>query len=182
MTILPGSNLLCRADITPAANFEGALKVFVKVNDGDVDSAPFEITISVIGVNTSPTITGNVPLSVLEDNFIVLQIAYLQITDPDSPPSTLTMTVDQTAGSNYTVSDKTITPAANFSGTLSVPVTVSDGSLTSPPFNVQIDVTPVNDAPVIAVKNTLSTLVDQPITLTIDDFTITDVDTVLVLS
>jgi gliding motility-associated-like protein len=177
MTILSGSNhTVSGMTITPAVNFAGLLKVFVKVNDGDVDSAPFEITISVNGINTAPTITGHVPLSVPEDTELVLQIAYLQIADPDSPSSALTMSVDQTPGTNYTVEDKKIKPAANFNGTLSVPVTVSDGALTSVPYNITIQVTAVNDAPIIAFKNVLSTFEDVPITLSLGDFTITDVD------
>ena len=177
MTILSGSNHTASGmTITPAVNFSGELKVLVKVNDGDVDSAPFEIKIAVIGINTAPTITGHVPLSVLEDNTLDLVIAYLQFTDPDTPLPAITMSVDQTPGTNYTVVDKKIIPAANFNGTLLVPVTVSDGALTSVPYNVSIQVTPVNDAPVIVFKNVLSTLEDVPITLALGDFTITDAD------
>jgi gliding motility-associated-like protein len=177
MTILSGSNHTALGmTITPAVNFAGELKVLVKVNDGDVDSAPYEIKISVIGINTAPTITGHVPLSVLEDSPLDLVIAYLQFTDPDTPLSAITMSVDQTPGANYTVVDKQIKPAANYNGTLFVPVTVSDGALTSAPYNVPIQVTAVNDAPVITFKNVLSTSEDVPITLGLGDFNITDAD------
>ena len=43
----------------------------------------------------------------------------------------------------------TLTPAPNYTGDLTVPVIVNDGTDNSNIFNLTVTVTPVNDAPVI---------------------------------
>ena len=69
------------------------------------------------------------------------------MTDPDDNyPADFTLAVQ--SGSNYSAVGNTLTPAANFNGTLTVPVVVNDGTTDSNPFNLSITVTPVNDAPV----------------------------------
>ncbi len=176
LTILPGTNYtFSGSTITPNPNFDGQLTVGVKVNDGAVDSAPFNLQIAVAGINNAPTITGQYSVTTSEDVPVTLRLADLQVNDPDNSfPTGFTMTISN--GTNYTVSGDIITPAANFNGTLSVPVIVNDGQTNSPSYDIQIQVTSVNDPPVITAQNTLTTLEDQPITLTLADFVVTDVD------
>src|SRR5690606_12097188 len=64
----------------------------------------------------------------------------------------------------------------DFNGTLTVPVRVSDGSLSSHAFDLKVQVTPVNDVPVIIGQKTLSTEEDVPIMLKTSDLTIHDPD------
>ena len=125
-------------------------------------------------MNDPPVITAQSPLSTNEDTPITLVIGNFTVTDPE--PTTYTLIVNPAAGTNYTVSGNIITPNLNFSGTISVPVTVSDGALTSASFNAQIQVVPVNDAPVITGQTSLSTVEDIPLTLKLSDLTVTDVD------
>jgi len=74
-------------------------------------------------------ITGQVALSTAKDTALPLTLGNLTVTDPDnSYPTGFTLSVQ--AGSNYTVAGTTITPAASFVGTLTVPVTVNDGTAT----------------------------------------------------
>jgi gliding motility-associated-like protein len=79
-------------------------------------------------------------------------------------------------GSNYTLSGSTVTPTLNFTGVLSVPVTVNDGKHTSEKYNVQIQVYPINDGPAITGQTTLQTTQNNPVTLLLSHFTVSDPD------
>ena len=93
-------------------------------------------------------ITGQHTVTTNEDTALTISLSYLLVTDPDNTyPTGFSLTVQ--AGTNYTVLGATITPAANFSGVLTVPVKVNDGLADSNVYNLTVTVTPVNDAPVI---------------------------------
>ena len=146
----------------------------VTVSDGSASSGIFNASVTVTPVNDPPVITGQVPLSVQENQPLTIVVANLVITDPDDVPADMTLTVQ--SGANYTVSGNTITPAAGFNGTLTVPVYVNDGSANSNTFNLSVTVTEVNDPPVITGQVPLSTTEDTPLTLVVANFTITDAD------
>ena len=140
LTILPGTNYtFSGTTVTPNPNVSGLIDVRVKVNDGSVDSAPYPLKIDVNSVNDAPVITGQLPMTTLEDTPLNMSMGFLIISDPDSQISGFTMEISP--GANYTLTGVEIKPAPNFNGTLSVPVTVNDGSLDSQPYNVQIQVT-----------------------------------------
>jgi gliding motility-associated-like protein len=176
LTVLSGTGYTYTGNtVTPNSNFTGMLTVKVKVNDGAVDSAPYDLQLSVSNINDAPVISGQLNVSTLEDQSVTLRLSDLLVTDPDSPwPTGFTMTL--AGGPNYTFSELTVIPVSNYTGTLLVPVVVNDGSLNSAPRNIEIVVTPVNDAPNITAQKPLATLEDQPITLNLLDFTVTDVD------
>ncbi len=68
-------------------------------------------------------------------------------------------------------------PAANYFGPLDVPVVVNDGEGDSNPFEVDVDVTAVNDLPVInTVPTGLSVAEDSPLAIAAADFDIIDPD------
>jgi gliding motility-associated-like protein len=134
--------------ITPQHGFSGTLSVSIIVNDGQVDSEPYLLPIEVKAINRVPVITGHRPLQVEEDGAIVIQLSDLVIVDEDSNyPQGFSLQLS--AGSDYSISNSTVTPAADFFGKISVPVTVNDGTNTSKPFDVVITVTPANDLPEI---------------------------------
>jgi gliding motility-associated-like protein len=160
--------------VVPAPNVTGLLLVKVKVSDGSVDSAPYDVKVNVANVNDAPVISGQQNVTVLEDNSVTLRISDLIVTDPDSPSGSLTMTAVD--GPNYSIVGLDVTPDANFVGDLFVPVVVSDGMLNSQPYDLRVVVTAVNDAPKITGNVALSTMEDQPLTLKFSDFTVTDVD------
>ena len=64
----------------------------------------------------------------------------------------------------------TVLPALNIS------VTVNDGTLSSEPFNFQIQVGNSNDPPVITSQSALSTNEEQPFTLELSQLTVIDPD------
>ncbi|MGE0083604.1 MAG: tandem-95 repeat protein [Desulfococcaceae bacterium] len=162
-------------EITPAENFTGTLTVPVTVNDGGLDSNIFNLTVTVNPVNDVPEITGQNPLSVNEDTALVIQLTDLTVTDPDNTyPDGFTLTVQ--TGTGYTVSGTEITPAENFTGTLTVPVTVNDGGLDSNIFNLTVTVNPVNDAPVITDQNPVATEEDTAVEIHLTYLVVTDPD------
>ncbi|SHG54634.1 gliding motility-associated C-terminal domain-containing protein [Chryseolinea serpens] len=173
LTVLPGTNYTASGNtITPVLNFNGTLTVNVKVNDGDADSPTFGLSVTVTPVNDAPVITGQVAVSTAEDTPKLIALANVTVSDPDN--TTFTLVVE--AGTSYTFSGNTITPALNFNGTLSVNVHVSDGTAVSASFPLQVTVTPVNDVPVINGQATLSTPEETAYTIPITALAVTDPD------
>lgn len=174
--VQPGANYTSSGStVTPSLNFNGPLSVSVVVNDGSINSSPFNITIQVNSVNDPPTIAGQKSLSVNEEQTLNIALSDLTVLDPDNTyPTGFTLSV--LAGSNYTISGTSITPVLNFNGILSVVVRVNDGSANSAPYNLQVQVAPVNDPPVITAQVPLATMEDTPITLTLSNFTVNDPD------
>lgn len=178
MSLSPGENYsVSGATITPAPDYAGPLSVPVTVNDGVAVSGTFVLNVLVSGVNDIPVITGQAPLAVTEDNNIAISLSDLQVTDGDNTyPTGFTLALG--AGVNYTVSGTTIIPAANFTGILSVPATVNDGTSNSAPFNLQITVNAVNDVPVITGQASLNTAEEQAIEINLSHLIVSDPDDV----
>jgi gliding motility-associated-like protein len=150
LRVNPGSNYtVSGTTITPQAGFSGALSVNVIVNDGQVDSDSYSLPVDVKAVDRVPKITGQATLQVNEDETLGILLSHLIVDDQDSNyPEGFTLAIS--AGNNYTFSHTTIKPAADFFGSITVPVTVNDGKNTSQPFNLIIKVVPVNDIPRIS--------------------------------
>jgi gliding motility-associated-like protein len=176
LSVSPGFNYSVNGTtITPAEGFSGTLQVSVTVNDGTDTSEPFAMSVTVSAVNSPPVITGQVALSTPQETPITLQLGDLTVSDPDNTyPNGFSLSV--AAGANYSVSGTTVTPNANFSGNLSVPVTVNDGTDNSAPFNVTISVTDVNTPPTITGQVALSTAQNTSITLLLSHLTVSDPD------
>lgn len=176
LTVLNGTGYTRTGNtITPNVNFNGVLTVPVRVNDGSSNSNVFDLSVNVTPVNDAPVITGQTPVSTPEETSITLTFSQLLVADVDNTYPT-GFTLSAMDGANYTRSGNTITPALNFVGTLSVPVTVNDGAASSNVFNVTITVTPTNDAPLITGQNPLTTQEDTPIAISLSDLLVTDAD------
>jgi large repetitive protein len=160
--------------VTPATDFTGTLSIPVTVNDGTSQSEVFAFVLQVGSQNDPPQITGQVPLSVNEEEPLAIDISYLTVTDPDNAAGDLTLTVSQ--GTNYVLQGNTVIPASDFTGSLTVAVSVSDGTSSSAPFDLAISVLPVNDAPMITSQVALSVNEETPLTLQLSDFVVADPD------
>ena len=133
---------------TPNLNYNGTDSFQYKANDGTVDSNIATVNVTVTAVNDPPVITGQAPLATDEDTPLAIVLGNLTVTDVDNTyPDNFSLTV--LAGSNYTFVGATITPAANFNGTLTVPVKVNDGAADSNTYDLTVTVNPVNDAPAV---------------------------------
>jgi VCBS repeat-containing protein len=176
LTVSSGSNYAVSGNtITPSTGFSGTLTVPVTVSDGAASSASFDLLVDVGAVNDAPVITGQSNIQTNEDQAVTISLTDLTVEDPDNTyPNDFTLQVS--GGSNYSVSGNTITPAAGFNGTLSVPVTVSDGSASSAPFDVQVTVLAVNNAPVITGQSALQTSEEQPVTIGLENLVVSDPD------
>ncbi len=148
LTLLAGENYsVTGSTVTPVANFSGELTVQAIVNNGEVDSAAFNLKIQVTPVNDAPIIIDTSSLTVDEDGEVTLQLSDLSVNDVDNEyPGGFSLMI--AAGANYTVVGQVITPAENFNGSLNVGVIVNDGAANSNAATLQLTVSPVNDAPV----------------------------------
>jgi VCBS repeat-containing protein len=149
--------------ISPDANFNGTLTVPVQVSDGDLSSGSVDMTITVTAVNDAPTLSSATAQSMLEDGSLELTVAMTDGADVDGDALSLVVG----SGANYSVQGVTISPDANFNGTLTVPVQVSDGDLSSGSVDMTITVTPVNDAPTLSSATAQSMLEDGSLELTV---------------
>lgn len=176
LKVFQGQNYILSGNtVTPIINFTGKLSVPVVVNDGEDDSEIYKVEIEVNGINDPPVITGQGTLTTETNTPIALQFSNLVVNDPDNTyPNGFSMSIF--AGANYTVNDRTVTPAPNFKGTLSVGVVVNDGVATSPVFNVQISVMNSNKTPVITGQLSLSTAQNQPFIIQFSHITVSDPD------
>ncbi len=171
-----------RLQFTPAANAHGMATITVAIsdngsatppNDNQADNQTFQIKIN--PVNDKPVISNGQAQEVAEDNPLTIALSSLTVVDPDNTfPDDFNLTVQ--SGTNYTFSGQTITPSENFSGTLTVPVTVSDGEISSDPYELNVTVTPVNDKPIIASSSTLETDEDQSKEIALAALNVTDPD------
>lgn len=95
--------------------------------------------------NQVPTFTTAAPQSINEDSSIVIDLTMTDAADADSDP----LTIIAAEGNNYSVSGLTITPDANYYGTLTVSLKVTDGIDTTAAVDMEIVVASVNDVPTL---------------------------------
>ncbi len=192
----------------PSANFVGTDTFTYRAGDGSLSSNLATVTLTVTPVNDAPTATGLTQLlTVAEDSAPTALFATPPtLADIDSGTLTAILTLaDGTAGAltgagagtmsggttAYTITGTTaevtaalaavqFDSAANFNGTTSVSVSISDGANgpqgTNPSGTISVTVTPVNDAPTVTAGSTL-TYAENGAAAPIDDtVTIADVD------
>jgi gliding motility-associated-like protein len=160
--------------LTPKLNFSGTLEVPTTVTDGEEFSEPYVLKIAVQPINDAPVIKGQNPITIVANTASEIKITSLTVEDPDGPAAKKTIKI--LSGTNYTFSGATITPATNFTGTLTVRVVVNDGIVDSAPFNLKVEVLPKSVIPVITGQQLLFVNEDESITLKLDDLTVIDDD------
>ncbi|MBN1967846.1 MAG: PKD domain-containing protein [Candidatus Delongbacteria bacterium] len=171
LTVQDGLNYTRNGNtITPTLNYNGPLTVPVIVNDGIVNSATFDLAVTVNAINDAPVITGQLSVSVDEDSSIEIALNDLTVTDIDNAyPADFTLTVQD--GLNYTRDGNTINPIGDFNGFLLVPVYVNDGTSNSNIFELTVSVLPVNDSPYFTSSPVLNGIVgvNYQYSITIED-------------
>ncbi len=123
------------------------LTVPVTVNDGTDDSTPYNLSVTVTEkIADAPEITGQNPLSALRETGLTITLSDLTVT-PNSdkvwPDDFILRVLD---GENHTHSGNTLTPSAGFAGSLTVPVSVSDGMNQSNVFDLTVTVAARSDS------------------------------------
>ncbi len=155
--------------INPTADFNGSGTLVVNVTDGE-DTDSETITVTVTPVNDTPVLASIGNQTVNEESSTSITLSASDV-DGDS----LTYQLDSaTAALGATVSGNTlsINPTTDFTGSGSVTVSVSDGSLSdSETFTVTVN--NINDAPVLSAVSDLTIPEDTSTTITL---TATDID------
>jgi VCBS repeat-containing protein len=132
---------------TPAANFNGPASFEYTVSDGRGGSDTGKVSFTVTSVNDAPTVTSPVAANTNEDNALVGQIAA-----SDADGNTLTYQAGNAQHGTVSVNAQgqyTYTPVANFHGSDSFIIQVSDGIAPAVDVVVNVTVAPVNDAPTV---------------------------------
>lgn len=136
---------------TPNAGFSGAASFTYTISDGKGATDVATVCLTIPKLNANPdalndTITGN------EDSLLVISPLTLLANDTDADGNTLTISSVQGAV-NGTValvgSNVVFTPAANYNGPASFTYTITDGQGGSDTATVNLNICPVNDAPVV---------------------------------
>src|SRR5207247_2640554 len=139
----------------PAITYNGPDSFTYKANDGQADSAPATVSITVTPVNDPPGTSGAV---VADDSYTTPEDTTLTVNAPgvlandgdvDGDALDRMLVVEGTRGT-LTLSTNgsfVYTPALNYNGLDSFTYKANDGQADSPPATVNIPVTPVNDPP-----------------------------------
>ncbi|WP_205298616.1 Ig-like domain-containing protein [Photobacterium alginatilyticum] len=141
---------------TPNTHFNGADSFKFKVNDGELDSEPVEVSLTVNPVNDAPSVQS---LSVGGDEDKALTMT---LTGSDVENSSLTyqlVTPPENGSALLSGNEVTYQADANFFGQDSFTYKANDGELDSVPATVTITIAGVNDAPTIS--GTPDTSVDE---------------------
>lgn len=176
MQLYAGDNYTFQGHVvTPNRDFSGTLTVKVTVHDGQDLSNTFDLKVTVHPMNDKPVITGHSALSTNEDKPITIVPGNLTVTDPDDKyPDDFTLRVHN--GNNYSVSGSQVTPQQGFSGSLSVNVSVNDGSVDSDVYALPVKVNAINRVPVINGQVTLQVNEDESIAILLSHLNVTDDD------
>ncbi|HEX7811314.1 MAG TPA: Ig-like domain-containing protein, partial [Burkholderiales bacterium] len=153
---------------TPAANFNGVDGFTYQASDGIDQSAVVAVTLNVAAVNDAPVATPD-SYTTAEDTPLVVAAAFgVLANDSDVEGDALSAVVVSGPAHGDLVLNPdgsfTYTPHANYNGPDSFTYRAGDGTDSSPPATVTLDVTPVNDTP---VANNNSYAVDEDTTLTV---------------
>ncbi len=140
------------------------------------ETAPQPVVVEISPVNIAP-VAVNDTIATAEDTPVTGNVL---ANDTDVDPTTTLTVASHTDPAHGTLvlspnGSFTYAPAQNWSGTDSFSYAASDGTLTSDPATVTINVTPINDAP-IAHDTQLNTDEDTALTGNVLDH-VTDVDT-----
>ncbi|MDN2483094.1 tandem-95 repeat protein [Vibrio agarivorans] len=175
--------------LMPELGYFGNADLTFDVNDG-TDTVQANIDLKVEFVNDAPE-TEVVAATVEEDGSILVTQEMLLANATDSDGDQLLATDFATNDPNASVVDNgdgtyTVTPSENFNGQIEFTYEVTDGEL-STPNTVNLDVTPVNDAPIVApamysiqedgtILFTQEDLLSGAIDIDGDDLTVTNVE------
>ncbi|NOR44000.1 MAG: tandem-95 repeat protein, partial [Candidatus Delongbacteria bacterium] len=206
LNIQAGTNYTVESTtITPDTNFVGDLTVPVTVNDGEtkLESASYDITVTINSVNDAPTFTAFIASidSTDEDTEVEITLVDLKTQGDEADvdgtvdafiiasitSGTLKIGASSGTATDYNFLNSTVnatnnaywTPDTNSSGLLNAFTTLAEdnnSTLSSSAIQAQILVYSVNDAPVITDQVVLATDEDTPITITLADLTVSDPD------
>jgi CshA-type fibril repeat protein len=181
----PNGTVVINADgtvtYTPNPNFNGTDTITYTVSDGNGGFATTTATITVNPVNDVP-VAVNDNVSTPEDAPVTIAVLGND-TDADGDPLVVTQAISPN-GTVVTNPDGTITftPDPDFNGPTTITYTISDGQGGTSTATVTVNVTPLNDPPVVT-PDVAATPEDTPVTLSpLDNATDVDGDPLTIIS
>ena len=144
--------------ISSLGDVNGVTTLSISVSDGNIVSSTAQVVVNVTPVNDPPSLTVSTTALTLDEDFGAVLIATTR-TDIDSNTLTLTVAESATGVVTVTVTDAgvSVTRIENINGRTTLTITLSDNDLTST-AQVVVDVTPINDPPVLTVSTNALTL------------------------
>ncbi|RLJ41690.1 Ca2+-binding RTX toxin-like protein [Litoreibacter meonggei] len=164
----PDGDVVINADgtitFTPTENFNGDTTITYTISDGNGGEDTATVNVTVTPVNDAPDAVNDV-VTTDEDTVITID-ALANDTDPDGDALTITgATVPVEQGTVAIVGNELVfTPAENFNGLATISYSIEDGNGGTDTAVVQVNVTPVNDAPV-AVDDLAETFEDEAVVI-----------------
>jgi hypothetical protein len=154
--------------VTPDADFNGDITISFDVSDG-VETVATGIELTVNPINDAAVVADQ-SFSVAEDGTLTITDAQLLAGATDVDGDVLTVASVSYAGTDGVFTDNgdgtySFTPNENFSGSVDLAFSVSDGTTTTD-ASIDITVEDINDAP---VADSTSYSVDEDGTLTLTD-------------
>ncbi|HWV16412.1 MAG TPA: Ig-like domain-containing protein, partial [Cellvibrio sp.] len=168
---------------TPTANYNGPASFTYTISDGHGGTSTASVSLNVAPVNDIP-VTANQSLTTPEDTPISGQVIASDVDNDILGYSVTTNAAHGTVTLNPTTGEFVYSPGANYNGSDSFKVTVSDGNGGTAVSTITIGVTPVNDAPVIDLDASspglgyTATFTENgvPVSISDTDIVISDVD------
>ncbi len=138
---------------TPGANFNGSDTFQVVVADPSGATAVQTVTVGVTPVNDAPVTDAAAALATTEDKAVSGSVSASDLDGDTLAFAVTTGPAHGTVALDAATGQYTYTPPANFSGDVSFDVTVSDPAGAASVQRVSVSVSPVVDAPTLAVVN-----------------------------
>jgi hypothetical protein len=139
--VLSGTPTNDEVGLNPTANFD----VTLRATDLSLAYDEESFVITVTNINDAPVISSQNAIETDEDIAREIVFADLNVTDVDDTyPDDFTLNVQN--GNNYSRTGNTITPAQDWYGELTVPITLSDGDSIKN-YDLSVTVNSVNDSP-----------------------------------
>jgi ABC-type uncharacterized transport system substrate-binding protein len=187
VTTQPSSTVAANAETTFVVEFApttvGVVTGEISIANDDSDENPYNFNIAANAVNDTPVISDIANQTTNEDT----ATAAIDFTISDAVTAAGDLTLTGSSSNTTLVSDAnivfggsdgnrtvTVTPLANQSGSATITVTVSDGSLTATD-TFELTVNAVNDAPT-AADNTVTLNEDETYTFAEANFEFSDID------
>ncbi|MBK7299007.1 MAG: cadherin-like domain-containing protein [Moraxellaceae bacterium] len=146
--------------LTPTKDFNGSIGLTYQVSDG-TDTTDASNSVFIQAVNDAPTITLDPLVRQLPEDSRIEVDVLANVTDIDSTTLTLvSATADAAQGQVNITANQTLffIPNANFNGEANLSYTVKDEQGATVTGTLKLNVTPVNDAPVLRVTKPTNNL------------------------
>ncbi|NLG28350.1 MAG: tandem-95 repeat protein [Chloroflexi bacterium] len=151
---------------TPVANYFGGDSLVFVVNDGQENSVPATVSISVAAVNDAPVASAQ-PVETAQDTAVAIT---LTASDVEGDALSYAVVTPPTHGAlSGEAPNVTYTPASGYLGTDSLAFVANDGQVDSAAATVSITVAPVNHAPE-AFGQSVATDEDTPLSITLTGY------------